>query len=292
MLALRFNSADEYRQCLRKKSLEGHFIDRFDKDAPYLILIEKYKRGDSKYVYKFRGKRMVIIDSGDKPNYWSPFIDVCTGTPHIYVKDNSYTKTDNENVRIGCYAPSFKAVRCIVKHNIVMREKTRDVFFAGDYHFGRDKKIAVLIKACKKLNLKYEIHGKTLDRRTYLKKMSKAKLCPCFAGKGTRTRREWEALIVGSQPLQENRHGKWPLMPEFDEVGTGGIGALVDWTLATYDACHSFEDREENYDLARACWIDNIPMNYRMAALYLFVECGQLWTYDDVTNLESKCGFD
>jgi len=257
MLALKFNNPSEYKLCLERKTFQEHWTDKFNEKSPYLILIEKYKGECETQLNQFKGKRMVIIDSGDKPNYWSPFIDVCTNSPHIYIKDNSYTDKGHKNVRIGCYSPSMSSVSTIIKHDIVMRDKTKDVFFAGDMHCSRKKKIYKMLKLMPKYD-KIDICGKDFDRKTYLKKMSKARYTLCPEGKGNRTRREWEAILVGSVPIVENRDIPRPMI---------NIGFI-------------------DYENTRKCWIDNLRIDLRMAAVYAFTGCDQMWTYEDVEKME------
>ena len=261
MNTFRFDSADEYSAILRgEKPLETSH----EYGGKYCVLIDKYKHkleSKNEWVRDFKGERCVIIDGGDKPNYWEPFIGFCTDSPHIFVKDNSYTPNTNPNVRNGCYRPGDKSI-AIIKKMKLAQNKNVDEYFHGDMHYGRHVKAKVLKRMCQKKGRTFDIGGTNYSRETNLARMSAAENVWCFAGKGDRTRRHWEALLVGANPISEgNVVESWPIY------------------------------RTADFDIARKCFIDcTVPIHLRMVSLYALYAEPQLWTYQDVEKAEEKHG--
>jgi len=292
---LRFDSADEYSAILRgEKPLEiSH-----EYGGKYCVLIDHYKHKLEKkneWVRDFKGERCVVIDGGDKPNYWEPFIGFCTDSPHIYIKDNSYTPTDNPNVRIGCYRPGDKSIAYLSEHGDLREERPTDVMFRGDLHFGRNKKAKALTEYCQALNenggLRYDIGKPKYGRNSHLEKMRKAKVVVCFKGKGTRTRRQWEAALCGAVCLCEKELADWwPILS-----GDAQFDSLKRMEIELFDM--AFDNRflrmrrEANFSLARKCFVDcTVPIHLRMAALYALYAEPQMWTYEEVEKAEAKHG--
>jgi hypothetical protein len=259
----RFDSADEYSAILRcERPLEiSH-----EYGGKYCILIDHYKhklKKKNQWLWGFKGERCVVIDGGDKENYWSPFIDFCTKSPHIYVKDNSYRPTKNPNVRIGCYRPSDKSVALIKKHNIRPGKGGVEVYFRGDLHYGRECKVREMKRHCKTEGYTYDLGASKYSRLENLKRMAKAGTVICYNGKGTRTRRHWEALLVGAEiGVEKNVLDQWPILMS-----------------------------NPPYETIRRCFLDcTVPIYLRMAALYSLYGEPQLWTYEDVEKAEEAHG--
>ena len=77
---------------MMSKELIQHYTNEFDKHAPYLILMNKFKDKDydeNLYIKDYRGRRLLVMDGGDKPIFWPPYIQMALHG-HIYYKDNSF----------------------------------------------------------------------------------------------------------------------------------------------------------------------------------------------------------
>ena len=261
------------------KSMLRYRYDEWQPDAPYVILLNRYKtkhESESQWVKKFKGKRLCVIDGGDKDRYWEPFVSKAD----IYIKDNSYTTINKSNIRIGCYCPSMKVPFLVEKHTIEWRnDKKWDYFFCGDMHKGRDRLVSRWKKYCKKEKYNYKFGDEhEFGRPRYLKNMSLAKVCLSFKGYGARCRREWEALLCGSMLLNDPRLKKYPFVIMQPEKHF------------TFKNKYNEKIARAGYVLARKCWMQSPSIDMRMAALYTFFNEPQMWTYEDVVNTEKKHG--
>ncbi len=280
-----------------------HAYNKWQPDARFVILLNQYKSNIySENILKFNGERLVIIDGGDKKIFWPPYIDMCSGTNHIYIKENSYSEEElntaekykkwrkpdwpkakghpNANVRIGCYCPSMKVPFLLQKHDIEWKhERSNDVIFCGDMHKGRSKKIHEWRQWCKDNNKKYQFGNERSFRRPrYLHKMSKTKLAPSFLGYGSRCRREWEALLTGALLVNDPQIKGYPFVIMHPEKHF------------TFKKEWNSNIAYNGFSLARQCWMNSPSIDIRMTALYLFFGVEQMWTYEDVKKNEEKYG--
>lgn len=284
------------------KGLEPIKVDHtFYPDAPYVILWRKYKDKDERknnWIKEFRGKRMVVVDGGDKGKYWEPFISFCTDSPHIYVKENSYTDIGHPNVRVGCYAPSDDVINIIKKDGPfrpTWGKKKIDVFFRGDLHYGRDKKIKKVKNELGKYGVNYEIGKSKYDRKTYLKKMASSKVTLCFQGKGTRTRREWEALLCGSVPWYDNGVKRPFMYPSIFEFNTDLLVMCVKSNgtksgIPKFGFHTVYEWFMTNCINANILWTRGLRLDLRIYAMYLFGGESQIMTPEQLNSIEDKHG--
>jgi len=249
-------------------------VHEWTPDAPYVILLNQYKEKDecdNQWVKKFSGKRLCVIDGGDKDRYWEPFIS----SADIYIKDNSYRKTDSSKVRIGCYCPSMKVP--FLMDGVEWRNSRKlDWMFTGDVHKGRQKKVR---KWERDVGGKYKVGDEhAYPRKKYLRMLSKTKMVPSFKGYGDRCRREWEALLCGGMLVNDPSLIDYP----FVIMQPGEHFSFIpkcDVSIA-----------RAGYDLARKCWMQSPSIDIRMAALYTFFDAPQMWTYEQVEEEERKYG--
>lgn len=291
MNLLAFENVEQYKEVLNddtfckigykkwptvgNESMKKYAYTEWQPDAPYVILLNTYKHKNpeqDEWVRGFRGRRLCVIDGGDKARYWDPFIDVAD----IYVKENSYIPTDRENVRIGCYCPSMKVPFLLNKHKITWRDKRKlDAFFCGDYHKGRDRLIKRFMRGMDNVKMGTE---KEYGRPKYLEMMSKSKLCPSFKGYGARCRREIEAMLCGGMLVQDKRLEDYPFVIFQPEVH--------------FSFKHEWNEKiaRNGYDLARKCFMGSPSVDIRCAALYLFHNVPQIWTYEQLEEIERAYG--
>jgi len=317
MNLLAFNSIKQYKDMLNdtsfvkcklkkwptiaNKTMLKHAYNTWQPDARFVILLNQYKSNIySDNLLKFNGERLVIIDSGDKGIFWPPYIDMCTGTNNIYIKDNSYSEKEvrtnstykawrkpdwpkaknitNANIRIGCYSPSVKVIHLIKKHDIKWRnERTHEAMFCGDMHANRRTSLEVW-KIFKKTNNCIFGNEKTFERLRYIKEMAKTKLAPSFIGKGLRCRREWEALLCGALLVNDPKLKKYPFVLMEPEK------------FFTFKMEWDEEIADRGFMLARRSWMNAPSIDIRMAALYLFFGAKQLWDYQDIMEKEYLYG--
>ena len=288
MNLLAFESVDEWKGVLNdtsflkysrpkkwptvaNESMLKYAYHTWQPDAPYVILLNQYKHRneeDDQWVTKFKGKRLCVIDGGDKARYWEPFISMAD----IYIKENSYRSTDRKNVRIGCYCPSMKVPFILKKHKISWRDDRKlDWIFCGDTHKGRGKLVSTFAKTHR--------HGKYGDEHTYgrpkyLEMMSKSQLAPSWKGYGDRCRREWEALLCGAMLVQDRRIKRYPFVIMQPNMH---FSFRPTWNRRIARA---------GYNLARRCFVQAPSIDIRMAALYTFFDVPQMWTYKEVEERE------
>jgi len=321
MNVFQFDDPEQYRDLLSKKhklfrykdlpilvskSLMKYYSSTIDYKKKYIILLNKFK--SKKYdndLSNIKNKQVVVVDGGDKKIFWPPYANNVS----IYYKDNSYSNHElktgeyykqwrdrkgylgwprwekplKENIRIGCYSPS-PASLVLLKNISYKEDKTIDVYFRGDYHCGRNKKAEKLIKICKGLGVNYDIGNNfKYDRKKYLQKMSNSKICVNFEGKGKRCRREWEVLLSGSSLLNELRTYPFVMMD-------GGTPMTKDWGKNIVNMLENLP--KSQFEITREMWMGNrLPVNLRMIALYLFFDCPQVWTYEDLEKREREYGY-
>jgi len=290
---LAFDNINEYREVLHddsfvkigykkwptvgNKTMKKHAYTEWQPDARYVILLNAYKsknERDCQWVKSFRGERLCVVDGGDKARYWKPFID----TAHIYLKENSYIPTDRKNVRIGSFCPSMKVPFLIQKHKIEWQDERKlRVIFCGDMHQNRYNLLRYWKMTCNKNNWTHKFGNEhTYGRGKYLEMMSKTMMCPSFKGYGARCRREIEVMLCGGLLVQDERLKEYPFVIFQPEKHF------------TFKAEWNEDIARAGYELARKCFMQAPSVDIRMAALYTFFDVPQIWTYEQLEELERK----
>jgi len=289
MNLLAFESVEQYKEVLHddtfvkipfkkwptvgNETMKKYAYTTWQPDAPYVILLNTYKgkyESETEWVRGFRGKRLCVVDGGDKGRYWEPFVSVAD----VYIKENSYRNTDRDNVRIGCYCPSMKVPFLLKKHKIEWCERrVRDWLFCGDMHKARKRHVKKWVHS--------GLKGKWGDEHTYgrpqyLKEMGRSRMAPSFRGYGDRCRREWEALLTGALLVQDERLVDYPFV------------VMQPGKHFSFEAKWNEKIACAGYDLARKCWMCSPSIDIRMAALYTFFDVPQMWTYDELVAQEEK----
>ena len=237
-------------------------------DYPYVMVL-RYRGGE---IGDFRGKRILFSDYRPEPSLLDEFRWV-----DIYVKENSATCSDG-NLRVGAYRPSAAVPWSIYRHPELIRQKKKlDVFFCGQLRGGRKRKLRGFS------GKRVKICGTKYGRKKYLEMMAKSRVCPSYTGLGKRCRREWEALLCNSLLMVDNDLRQYPfnvMLPDKHFVWDGNLERAL---------AGEFEHiRLAGHELARKCFLSSPSVDIRAAALYLFFDVPQMWTYDELVAQEEK----
>jgi len=284
MVFLVFDSPDHYAEVLRDTSFVKSTTPRFpvmanksmlkciktkwDTHYPYVMVL-RYRGGE---IGGFKGKRILFSDYRPEPSLLDSFNWV-----DIYVKENSAPQPSG-NLRVGAYRPSASVPWAIHRHpEIVEQKKKLDVFFCGQIRGSRKKKLHKITgKGVKIVERQY-------GRKKYLEMMAKARVCPSYTGLGKRCRREWEALLCNSLLMVDNDLKQYPfnvMLPDKHFVWDGNLERALDG---------EFEHiRQDGHELANRCFLSAPTIDIRAAAMYLFFDVPQLWTYEDVEEAEKR----